>query len=315
MRIVSLLASGTELVAALGAGDQLVGRSHECDFPEWVKRLPVLSRPTFPIDGTSGDIDRRVREKLRAGQPLYQVDEAALTALAPDVVITQTHCEVCAVGPDALAGVAAHATPALRRQKVAAFQGGSLDGVLTDFERVAAVIDRADAGHQLVADLRARLARWRTETAGLTRPRVVCLEWTDPPFAMGNWGPELVTLAGGDDALGTPGVHSRAIDWQDVVAADPDVLVIAPCGFALPRARADVPALQARPGWSDLRAVRSGRAFVADGNLYFNRSGPSLFATIDRLAEMLHPERFGHIRHGADYENIRGVSAFGAGAR
>jgi iron complex transport system substrate-binding protein len=315
MRIVSLLASGTELVAALGAGDQLVGRSHECDHPAWVKRLPVLSRPTFPIDGSSGEIDRRVREKLRAAQPLYQVDEAALAALAPDVVITQTHCEVCAVGPDALAGAAAHATPRLHRQRVATFQGGSLEGVLADFERVAAVIDRAEAGGQLVADLRARLARWRSETAGLTRPRVVCLEWTDPPFAMGNWGPELVGLAGGDDALGTPGVHSRAIDWRDVVAADPDVLVIAPCGFALPRARADLPALQARPGWSDLRAIRAGRAFVADGNLYFNRSGPSLFATIDLLAEMLHPERFGYSRRGIDYENVPSVSAFGAGAR
>ena len=143
MRIVSLLASGTELVAALGAGDQLVGRSHECDHPDWVRRLPVLSRPTFDVDGSSGDIDRRVREKLRAGQPLYQVDEAALAALAPDVVITQTHCEVCAVGPEALAGSAAHALPALQRQRVATFQGGTLDGVLADFERVAAVIDRA----------------------------------------------------------------------------------------------------------------------------------------------------------------------------
>jgi iron complex transport system substrate-binding protein len=304
MRIVSLLASGTELVAALGAGDQLVGRSHECDHPDWVRRLPVLSRPTFDIEGSSGEVDRRVREKLHAGEPLYQVDEAALAALAPDVVITQTHCEVCAVGPDALTGTAAHALPALRRHRVATFQGGTLDGVLADFERVAAVIDRVEAGRQLVAELRARMARWRAKTAALPRPRVVCLEWTDPPFAMGNWGPELVALAGGEDALGTPGVHSRAIDWQDVVAADPDVLVIAPCGFALPRARLDLPDLQARPGWSDLRAVRSGRAFVADGNLYFNRSGPSLFATVDRLAEMLHPEQFGHSWDGRDYDRV-----------
>jgi iron complex transport system substrate-binding protein len=304
MRIVSLLASGTELVAALGAGDQLVGRSHECDYPDWVRRLPVLSRPTFDVDGSSGDIDRRVREKLRAGQPLYQVDEAALAALAPDVIITQTHCEVCAVGPEALAGSAAHALPALQRQRVATFQGGTLDGVLADFERVAAVIDRAQAGRQLVADLRARMARWRADTAPLPRPRVVCLEWTDPPFAMGNWGPELVELAGGEDTLGTPGLHSRAIDWQDVRVADPDVLVVAPCGFALDRARRDLPALTARQGWDDLRAVRAGRAFVADGNLYFNRSGPSLFATVDRLAEMLHPARFGYSWLGRDYEKI-----------
>jgi iron complex transport system substrate-binding protein len=307
MRIVSLLASGTELVCALGAGDQLVGRSHECDHPAWVRRLPVLSRPTFDIDGPAGEIDRRVREKLRAGEPLYRVDEAALAALAPDVVITQTHCEVCAVGPGALAGAAAHAPPALRRERVASFQGGTLEGVLADFERVAAVIDRADAGRRLAADLRAQMARWRSETAGLPRPRVVCLEWSDPPFAMGNWGPELVALAGGEDALGTPGVHSRAIDWQAVVAADPDVLVVAPCGFGLERARGDLPDLAARPGWAGLRAVRTGRAFVADGNLYFNRSGPSLFATVERLAEMLHPGRFGHACRGRDYEQIEKI--------
>jgi iron complex transport system substrate-binding protein len=280
-----------------------------------VRRLPVLSRPTFDVEGTSGEIDRRVREKLRAGEPLYQVDEDALAALAPDVVITQTHCEVCAVGPEALAGAAAHARPALQRQRVATFQGGTLEGVLADFERVAAVIDRAQAGRRLTAELRAHLAGWRARTANLPRPRVVCLEWTDPPFAMGNWGPELVALAGGGDVLGTPGVHSRALDWQEVRAADPDVLVIAPCGFGLPRARLDLPGLAARPGWSDLRAVRSGRALVADGNLYFNRSGPSLFATVDRLAEMLHPEQFGHSRSGLDYEIVSGVSASGPGAR
>ncbi len=300
MRIVSLLASGTELAVALGAGDELLGRSHECDHPPWVTRLPALSRPTFDIAGTSAEIDRRVRDKLRAGEALYQVDEAALAALAPDVVITQTHCEVCAVGPGALGAP----TPA--RQRVATFQGGTLAGVLADFQAVAEVIGRPEAGAALVARLRAELDGWRARTAGLPRPRVVCLEWIDPPFAMGNWGPELVALAGGEDLLGSLGVHSRTITWEDVVAADPDVLVVAPCGWGLERALSELPALARRPGFASLKAVAAGRCYAADGNLYFNRSSPSLFATIPRLAEMLHPERFGQAHAGTDYRRFPG---------
>jgi iron complex transport system substrate-binding protein len=283
MRIASLLASGTELVCALGGGDDLVGRSHECDHPPWVTALPVLSRPTFDVTGASGDIDRRVRAKLRAREPLYQVDEAALAALRPDVVITQTHCEVCAV---------TRPGGELHRERAVALRSGTLAGVLEGFQEIADLIGRGEAGARLVDEARARVARWRAATAGLRRPRVVCLEWTDPPFAMGNWGPELVDIAGGDNVLGAAGAHSAAVTWEAVRAADPEVLVIAPCGFGLERAAGELPGLRARPGWGELRAVRDGRAFVADGNLYFNRSGPALFDTIDILAEILHPGAF-----------------------
>jgi iron complex transport system substrate-binding protein len=285
MRIVSLLASGTELVCALGAGDQLVGRSHECDHPAWVTKLPALSRPTFDIAGSSDDIDRRVREKLRAGEPLYAIDEAQLDALAPDVVITQTHCEVCAVNAD---------TPGCRsRNRIVALETGSLEGILRAFGDVAAVLDRAEEGARLVAELRARMQRWREVTAGLPRPRVVCLEWIAPPFPLGNWGPELVALAGGESLLGNAGRHSAAIGWEAVRAAAPEVLIVAPCGFGLARTAGEMATLEAQPGWSTLPAVRDGRVFIADGNLYFNRSGPTVFETIDLLAEMLHPAVFG----------------------
>jgi iron complex transport system substrate-binding protein len=289
MRIVSLLASGTELVCALGAGDQLVGRSHECDHPAWVTRLPALSRPTFATDGSSAEIDRLVREKLRAGLPLYEIDEARLEALAPDVIITQTHCEVCAVSP-ATPGC----SPGLQRKNAVALQTGSLEGILQAFTDVAAVIDRAAAGAQLVATARATKARWQAATAVLPRPRprVAVLKWIAPPFALGNWGPELVRLAGGDNLLGVEGGHSTAIAWDAVCAADPDVLVVAPCGFGLERTAGEMPILESAPGWSRLRAVRDGRVAIADGNFYFNRSGPSLWQTIDVLAEILHPEVF-----------------------
>jgi iron complex transport system substrate-binding protein len=289
MKIASLLASGTELVAALGLGDRLVGRSHECDFPAWVKRLPALSQPAFDIRGTSAEIDARVRERLHAGLPLYQVDEAQLAALAPDIIITQTHCEVCAVSPGDLAhGVAAR----LERHQVVALSTGTVDGILDGFARVAEVLGAAEAGRALVAGIRERLAGVAAVTRPLRHPRVACLEWIEPLFAIGNWGPEIVDLAGGHCLLGAPGAHSTRLPFEDLAAAAPEIIVIAPCGFDLRRTLAELPALTDRPGWRDLAAVRAGRVFAADGNFYFNRSGPLLFDTPAILAEMLHPEQF-----------------------
>jgi iron complex transport system substrate-binding protein len=184
---------------------------------------------------------------------------------------------------------------------VIALRTGTVDGVLAGFAEVAAAIGRRDEGARLIAAMRARVGRMREATARLPRPSLVCLEWTDPPFALGNWGPELVEAAGGACLLGAPGAHSAAIPWDDVRRADPDVLIVAPCGFGLERASAEMPALAARPGWSELRAVRAGRVFVADGNLYFNRSGPALFDTLDLLAEMLHPSAFSPRHEGSGW--------------
>jgi iron complex transport system substrate-binding protein len=289
VRIASLLASGTELVCALGLGERLVGRSHECEEPAWVRTLPQLSRPTFPIDGPSGEIDGHVRARLRAGAPLYEVDDALLTALAPDVVLTQTHCEVCAVSPGDLA---CGAPARLERRRVVALDGGTLETVLEGFQHVADALGASDAGRVLVARLRARVEAVAARVRGLSAPTVACIEWIDPVFAMGNWGPELVALAGGRDVLGQAAARSTTTPWQAVLAADPDALVVAPCGFTLERTLKEMPTLAARPGWRELRAVRAGRVFAADGNTYFNRSGPSLFETPELLAELLHPTVF-----------------------
>jgi iron complex transport system substrate-binding protein len=288
MRIVSLLASGTELCCALGAGDRLVGRSHECDFPEWVKNLPAVSAPTFDVSGSSGEIDRLVRARLRAGEPLYRIDEARLTALAPDVLITQSHCEVCAVTPGDLAHAGAGAAT-LSRQQVVALSAGTLAGILDGFRGVAAVLGLAREVQALIAGIEDCQAALQERVAGLSRPSVVCLEWIDPVFCMGNWGPELVERAGGDNRLGAAGAHSTVSPWEDVRRADPEVLVVAPCGFPIERTLREMPTLEAAPGWRDLRSVRAGRVYVADGNLYFNRSGPSVFDTAEILAEILHP--------------------------
>ena len=288
-RIVSLLASGTELVCALGLGDQLVGRSHECDYPAWVKRLPEVSHPTFDISGSSREIDELVRQRLHAGQPLYQVEEALLAELAPDVLITQTHCEVCAVSPADFA----HQAPArLCREQVVALSTGTLAAILQGFSAVAEVLGKPTQGAALVESIRSRLAALAEKTRVLTHPSVVCLEWIEPLFAMGNWGPELVELAGGVSLLGVPSVHSTTTPWAALREADPDVLVVAPCGFGLERALREMHLLAEQPGWRELRAVQTKRVFVADGNLYFNRSGPIMFDSAQILAEILHPDAF-----------------------
>ena len=283
MRVASLLASATEVVCELGAGDWLVGRSHECDHPAWVKRLPALSRPTFDVGGSSADIDRRVREKLAARAPLYEVDEEALGRLAPDVVLTQTHCEVCAVTPEAVGA-------RLRRRPVAAFSTGTLEGILTGVHDVARVLGLEARGAELAARCTATLEGVRERVRGRPRPRVACIESIDPVFAMANWGPELVDAAGGEAALSHAGARSSTTPWDAVVASDPDVVIVAACGFDVDRTSSEMHVMEARPGWRELRAVKAGRVFVADGNRFFNRSGPSAFETAELVGEMLHPE-------------------------
>jgi len=300
-RIVSLLASGTELVCALGLGDKLVGRSHECDYPAWVRRLPEVSRPTFDITGSSREIDELVRTRLRAGEPLYQIDEELLLTLAPDLLVTQTHCEVCAVSP---ADLVHHLPAKLTRRPVVALSGGTLAAILQGFLEVAKAVGKPEAGVQLVKQLQARVAQVQARVAGLPRRRVVCLEWIEPPFAMGNWGPELVELAGGESLLGAVGAHSTTTPWQAVLEADPDVLIITPCGFSLARAEQEMHRIASLPGYAELAAARADRVFVADGNLYFNRSSPSLFDTPEILAEMLHPHAFAPRREGTAWRRF-----------
>ena len=298
-RIVSMLASGTELVCALGLGEKLVGRSHECDYPAWVKRLPEVSHPTFDIRGSSREIDERVRQRLHAGEPLYEVNETLLAELAPDVLITQTHCEVCAVSPADFA----HAVSAkLQRKQVVALSSGTLAALRQGFLDVASLLGRPAEGLALVESIRVQLAALELRTRDLPKPSVVCLEWIEPAFAMGNWGPELVELAGGTNLLGTPGAHSTTTPWSAVRAADPDVLVVAPCGFGLERTLQEVHLLAEKPGWHELRAVRADRVFIADGNLYFNRSGPCMFETPAILAEMLHPREFAPLHRGSIWQ-------------
>lgn len=284
MRIISLLASGTEIVCALGAGDSLVGRSHECDNPIWVRKLPVCTQPAFDISMSSAQIDAEVRRRLKAGEPLYHIDTDLIRELRPDLLITQAHCQVCAVTP----GDVERAGCDLLAAQIIALGAGSVQGIFDGVMNIAHALGIPPAGEKLVAQMSARIGAVSEAVRNRATPTVVMLEWIDPIFSMGNWGPELVEAANGRALLGEKGEHSRAIPWDAVREADPDYLIIAPCGFSLERALLELPLLEAQPGWEELKAVKAGRVAVADGNLFFNRSGTTIVETVEMIAEILH---------------------------
>jgi iron complex transport system substrate-binding protein len=295
-RIVSLIASATEIVCALGAGGRLVGRSHECDFPVDVLQLPALTEPKFKVEGTSAEIDQRVRAIVRDGLSVYRVDGEALAALAPDVIVTQDHCEVCAVS---LSDVeAATCTWTGRPVEIVSLKPDSMADVYADIARVARALGTAEAGDRLTVAMQARLAAVRAQVAGRARPRVAFIEWVEPLMAGGNWMPELIDIAGGHNLFGEAGKHSDWMQWAELAAADPEVIVVAPCGYGLERCLQELPLLQAKPGWAGLSAVRNARVFFADGNAYFNRPGPRLADSAEMLAEMLHPDVAGRTHEG-----------------
>jgi len=288
MRIVSLLASGTEIVCGLGAGDDLVGRSHECDNPDWVKRLPVCTRPAFDVEMSSCEINAEVSRRIRKKEPLYYIDAGLIARLNPDLLITQEHCDVCAVTPR---DVARGGCEGLAEQ-VLALSAGSVRGIYDGVFAVAKAINRTAAARTLVVNMQQRIDRVRRAVQRKPAPTVVMLEWTDPIFPMGNWGPELVEAANGKLLLGKEGEHSQATSWARVREADPSYLIVAPCGYNLSRSMREIPILEALPGWFELSAVKNGRVVFADGNKFFNRSGTTIAKTVEIVAEILHGYRF-----------------------
>jgi iron complex transport system substrate-binding protein len=289
MRIVSLLPSATEIVCALGLGDRLVGVTHECDFPPAVRALPKVTHTLIPHDAPSGEIDGLVRERLQGQRALYTLDLPALERLKPDLIVTQALCDVCAV---AEAEVSAAACSLPGRPKVINLEPTRLADVFDCMRRVAEAARVADRGEAAIVALQRRVAAVEAATRDVSpQPRVVLLEWIDPPFSCGHWSPELVRLAGGVELLGREGERSRTVAWDEVRTVDPDVMLIACCGYDAERTRRDVPILQAYPGFSDLRCVRANRVYITDGNAYFSRPGPRLVDSLELLAHTLHPDR------------------------
>ncbi|HCK52107.1 MAG TPA: cobalamin-binding protein [Planctomycetaceae bacterium] len=291
-RIVSLLPSATEIVAALGGLDQLVGRSHECDHPAGVERLPSCCHPTINIDAPGAEIDRAVKHQLAQAISIFQVDHDLLGRLQPTLILTQDQCEVCAVN---LADVesALELTIGVSTQ-VVSLAPANLADVWKTIETVGQAMGEGDEATMVIHRLESRLlelASAVTPDRASGRPKVACIEWIDPLMVAGNWVPELVELAGGVDVLGTAGRHSPWITWADLAVADADVIVLMPCGFDIERTRSELASVITRSEWQQLRAVSEGQVFITDGHQFFNRPGPRLVESAEILAEILHPGR------------------------
>lgn len=297
-RIVSLLPSATEIVAALGLAHRLVGRSHQCDFPAGVSALPALSSTKIRTDRTSGDIDAQVNEILATAVSVYDVDADTLRALRPDVILTQTQCAICAVTPADLEAALCEWPRGETglAPRLVSLEPNDLSEVWSDIRKVGAALGASDAAHQVIEGLQARLRALSKQVAHRPRPTVAALEWFEPLMAGGNWMPELIEAAGGRPLFAQAGQHSPWLDWQALADADPGVILLLPCGFTLDQSLADLPALTAHPLWPGLRAVREGQVYAIDGHHYFNRPGPRLVESAEITAEILHPDAcdFGH---------------------
>jgi iron complex transport system substrate-binding protein len=250
--------------------------------------LPVLTAPKFNPHGTSAAIDARVREVVQEGLSVYRINTDVLQQLQPDLIVTQDQCEVCAVSlPEVEEAVRCFLTPGV---KVISLRPQRLSDIWDDIRRVAQATGQEGVAEEVLKELKRRVWQVEQKTRHLPRPRVACIEWLDPLMAAGNWIPELVEIAGGEYAFAAAGTHSPKVTWDVLVAYQPDVIVIMPCGCKIPQTQADLPALTAHPQWRDLPAVRNNKVFVADGNAYYNRPGPRIVESVEMLAEILHPE-------------------------
>ncbi len=290
-KIISLLPAATEIICALGLQEHLVGRSHECDFPEGIQQLPVCSEAKFLPGADSLAIDTQVKDILAASLSIYQLDKKLITELAPDVIITQAQCEVCAVSlkdvEDALSGLLAHTA------KIISLQPKVLEDIFTDIQTTADFFSIHQKGIDVVEELNERIAIIRHKLKFKeVKPKVVCVEWLAPLMVAGNWTPELVEIAGGTAVLAENGKHSPFINFDSILAENPEIIVVMPCGFSIQRTLAEMHLLLDLPGWTELQAVKNKQVYIADGNQYFNRSGPRIVDSIEILAEIINPRQF-----------------------
>jgi iron complex transport system substrate-binding protein len=301
LRLLPLLSSATEIVHALGLGKFQIGRSHECDFPPEVLSLPVCSHPSFPVDGNSEEIDQLVKKRLSHALSVYELNSQQIAELKPTHIITQTQCKVCAVSLD---DVEKALQADLRTEaRIIPLEAFSLGDVWQDIRRVGRECGVAEAGEDLIATLKSRMEAIEMRCGKSSgRPTVAAIEWLDPLMAAGNWVPELIQMANGKNLFGLAGQHSPWMEWREVLDTDPDVLIALPCGFDLARTRLEAEGLRKRVGWNELKAVRSGRIFLCDGNQFMNRPGPRLVESLQIFAEILHPELFLPTFEGTGWE-------------
>lgn len=290
-KIISLLPAATEIVCALGLKDQLIGRSHECDSPETVLELPVCSSAKLISGASSLEIDKQIKEILSDALSIYTIDKERIKDLHPTVIITQSQCEVCAVALKDVEGILQEMLDG--NVELISLNPRALSDIFSEILLLAEKLGVSDTGQAFVAELQERcdLIQHKLKFVG-HRPTVICIEWLSPLMTAGNWTPELIQIAGGTSLLSENGKHSGSIEFSAIQAADPDIIVIAPCGFPLDRTLQEINLLFDLPGWNDLKAVKNNNVFIADGNQYFNRSSQKVVDTIELLAEIIHPKQF-----------------------
>ena len=295
MRIISLLPGTTEIVAALGKKDELVGRSHECNYPKGIQELPSCTEPKFQPDGNSYEIDQRVKALLQEGLSVYRVDVEQLKTLKPDIILTQDHCEVCAASLGEVKD-AVHDTLG-DQVKVVSVSPTDLATWVQSIRTIAEGIDAERAADELTGRMKSELQEIQQKTIDLSPPRVLSVEWMDPLMTAGNWIPELVQVAGGIPVGAEPGEHSPEISWNTVQRLNPDIITIIPCGYSVDQTLSEISALTSRNDWGQLRAAQNKQVYIADGDHYFNRPGPRLVDSARILAEMIHPSLFRKEEH------------------
>lgn len=290
MRIVSLIPSATEMVCALGFTGQLVGRSHECDYPPLVKTLPECTEPKFTPSGSSRQLHERVTDLVRDALSVYRVRTDVLESLQPTHIITQDQCAVCAVSLSDVEQAVCELIST--KPQIVSLSSASLSGVMEDIAHVGAALGAEKQAQLLVAAMQQRMENVAHRARTLQKPAVACIEWLDPLMAAGNWMPELISMAGGTSLFGEAGVHSPWLEFSVLAEHDPDIIVVMPCGFTIARTMEEMHLLEEHREWQGLRAVETGNVFVADGNQFFNRPGPRLAESLEIMAEMMHPEAF-----------------------
>ena len=293
-RVLSLLSSTTEIIYALGCGDKLIGRSHECDYPEEVSELPICTIPKFNVDGTSREVDDEVKSLVQSALSIYYINEKLLKELKPDIIFTQSQCEVCAVSVSDVENALKNITGLSSR--VISVEPNSIEDIFNDILTIAEILNVRKKGKELVELIKAKIDSTEKIVYQKSSPSVAAIEWIDPLMAAGNWVPQLIKVAGGKNLFGEAGKHSPWMKYNDLVEQDPEIIIVMPCGYDIKKSLIEIKALESKKGWGSLKAVRNRNVYITDGNQFFNRPGPRIIESLEILLEIIHSD-FSESKH------------------
>ena len=293
-RVLSLLSSTTEIIYALGCGDRLVGRSHECDYPGEVSELPICTIPKFNVDGTSREVDDEVKSLVQSALSIYYINEKLLKELKPDIIFTQSQCEVCAVSVSDVENALKNITGLSSR--VISVEPNSIEDIFNDILTIAEILNVRKKGKELVELIKEKIDSTEKIVYQKSSPSVAAIEWIDPLMAAGNWVPQLIKIAGGKNLFGEAGKHSPWMKYNDLVEQDPEIIIVMPCGYDIKKSLIEIKTLESKKGWGSLKAVRNRNVYITDGNQFFNRPGPRIIESLEILLEIIHSD-FSESKH------------------